>query len=350
MPDWVKVRANARLHLGFFDLDGGLGRRFGSLGLAIAGPVTSLSLMRADAFACAGLEPQRVSVHLATLCKHLGLAGAYKVTVHEAVPAHAGFGSGTQLALAVATALRLLEGIEVDAAVDAILLQRGARSGAGAALFRAGGLIVDGGQRETRSTARDDGENPAACHKGVPPILARFDFPEDWRIVLVMDPDVQGVHGVAEREAFARLPQFSPARSADICRSVLMQALPAVVERDLPAFGAAIAHIQRSLGDYFAPAQGGSRYASARVGEIMLRLEDAGAYGIGQSSWGPTGFAFAPSPAEAETLVAGVAAPAKASGLTLRICKAANQGAITQTSADNDQPGGTQCPSAFSIC
>jgi beta-ribofuranosylaminobenzene 5'-phosphate synthase len=350
MPDWVKVQAYARLHLGFFDLDGGLGRRFGSLGLAIDAPVTSLSLMRADAIACAGLEPQRIAVHLATLCKHLGLAGPYKVTVHDAVPAHSGLGSGTQLALAVATALRLLEGIEVDAAVDAILLRRGARSGAGAALFRAGGLIVDGGQRETRSAARGDGENPAACHEGVPPVLARFDFPDDWRIILVMDPDIQGVHGAAEREAFARLPPFSPARSADICRTVLMQALPAVVERDLPAFGAAIAHIQRCLGDYFAPAQGGSRYTSARVGDIMLRLEQAGAHGIGQSSWGPTGFAFAQSSAEADALIAAVAALAKPSGLMLRICKAANHGAVTQTSADNHQPGGTPCPSAFFTC
>ncbi len=29
------VRCSARLHLGFFDLNGGLGRRFGSLGLSL---------------------------------------------------------------------------------------------------------------------------------------------------------------------------------------------------------------------------------------------------------------------------------------------------------------------------
>ena len=36
--------------------------------------------------------------------------------------------------------------------------------------------------------------------------------------------------------------------------------------------------------------------------DVLARLDGAGAHGIGQSSWGPTGFAFAPSLEEAERL------------------------------------------------
>src|SRR5262249_60551106 len=44
LPANVTVRAPARLHLGFLDLNGGLGRRFGSIGLAVNGPENSLNL------------------------------------------------------------------------------------------------------------------------------------------------------------------------------------------------------------------------------------------------------------------------------------------------------------------
>jgi beta-ribofuranosylaminobenzene 5'-phosphate synthase len=325
MPDQFDVQSNARLHLGFLDLNGGFGRRFGSLGLAIDKPVTSLSIARARGISVEGPESQRVAAHLAVLCSHLKLEPAYKVTIHEAIPAHAGLGSGTQLALTVALALRLLEGLEADTAVDAMLLQRGARSGAGAALFRTGGLIVDGGHIATPP------EQSRSGVKSVPPILTRLAFPEEWRIILVVDTDVEGVHGADERNAFARLPEFPPAQAGEICRRVLMQALPAVVEGDLVRFGEAITAIQQILGDYFAPAQGGSRFTSGRVAALMHQLQNKGAHGIGQSSWGPTGFAFAASIDDAERLVAGVREAAAATNLKLFIGKGANQGAIIRS-------------------
>jgi beta-ribofuranosylaminobenzene 5'-phosphate synthase len=55
--------------------------------------------------------------------------------------------------------------------------------------------------------------------------------------------------------------------------------------------------VQQLLGDHFAPAQDGSAWTSAAVGRLMrwwgASAGDAAA--IGQSSWGPTGFAIVPS-------------------------------------------------------
>ena len=318
MQTSVKLTASARLHLGFLDLNGGTGRRFGSLGLAIDRPVTSLTIARAPETRVEGPERDRVAAHLASLTGRFGLRGGYCVTIHEAIPAHVGLGSGTQLALAVAAALRRLEGATPDVNTDALALQRGLRSGVGAALFSTGGFVVDGGH---------------GAGKAMPPILCRVDFPEEWRVILVLDKAVKGVHGAKEREAFASLPRFPAPAAGDICRRVLMQALPAVVERDLPQFGEAIGHIQAILGNYLAPAQGGDRYTSPSVAAVMARLEQEGAKGIGQSSWGPAGFAFAASDDAAQRLVKLIQTDrlagenkAQANPIML-ICKANNSGA-----------------------
>ena len=53
----VRVIAPARLHLGFLDLNGSLGRLFGSIGLAIDRPRTELVLKRARAFNGRGPRP-----------------------------------------------------------------------------------------------------------------------------------------------------------------------------------------------------------------------------------------------------------------------------------------------------
>ncbi|MGH6813619.1 MAG: beta-ribofuranosylaminobenzene 5'-phosphate synthase family protein [Methylocella sp.] len=312
MIDSVTVAAAARLHLGFLDMNGGLGRRFGGLGLAIDRPATRLTIRRAPAPAVDGLEAARASNCLAILARHLGLTKTYSLNVHEAIPAHAGLGSGTQLALAVAAALRHLEGIPADAASDAFLLRRGARSGIGLGLFQRGGLIVDGGR---------------GAHTAVPPVVARMDFPPQWRVIVVLDPRTEGKHGRDEQAAFARLADFEAASAAEICRLVLIKALPALAEHDIGSFGDAIARLQEIAGDYFAPAQGGAPYASAAVARVMEDLRWHGACGTGQSSWGPTGFAFASDADEARRLCDLTQEKAAAWGLEMAICKGVNHGA-----------------------
>jgi beta-RFAP synthase len=207
--------------------------------------------------------------------------------------------------------LRALHGLAPDTHGDAIRLSRGARSGVGIGLFEQGGLIVDGGH------------GPAS---GPAPIVARLPFPEPWRIVLVLDRARQGLHGAAERSAFAALPPFPERAAADICRLVLMQALPALAEQDIAGFGAAVRAIQRILGDHFAPVQGGRRFTSSAVAACLDALERAGAHGVGQSSWGPTGFVFAESAAEAERLAA-LARSNAAGALDIRVVAALNGGA-----------------------
>ena len=66
---------------------------------------------------------------------------------------------------------------------------------------------------------------------------------------------------------------------------MLTSLLPALVERDLEEFGAALTRLQRLVGDAFAQVQGGRFHP--RAGALVDALLRGGAAGAGQSSWGP---------------------------------------------------------------
>lgn len=312
----VRVVAPARLHLGFLDLNGGLGRMFGSIGLAVDTPHTELVLKRSQVFKGNGPDQARAVATLRRLAKEFSLPGAYEVNVASAIPPHAGLGSGTQMALAAGAALMTLEGIEHTPSRLGEMVERGARSAIGMAAFEQGGFIVDGGRGSLDRA---------------PPILVRADFPPAWRALLIMDAGTAGVHGEAETKAFATLPPLPAAAADHVCRLVLMQLVPGLMEADIAAFGTALTEIQKTVGNHFASAQGGSPWTSPAVGRVAEALRAAGAYGIGQSSWGPTGFAFAPSQEIARRLYDSSIGAARREGLEILIAEGRNRGASVET-------------------
>jgi beta-RFAP synthase len=259
-----------------------------------------------------GPDAERAHRCIATMQRALGLSDAYDLAIEAAIPAHAGLGSGTQMALAVAAAIRRLHDLPYDETGDAVRLGRGQRSGIGVAAFRSGGLAVDGGR---------------GSHTLIPPLISRIAIPVAWRVIVLLDPARQGLFGSKEIAAFGQLAEFPAQDAAHLCQLVLMQALPAAAESDLATFGAAIKELQARIGDYFSPVQRGSRFTSPDVGAVLAHLDADGAHGIGQSSWGPTGFAFAASQQEAERLAARARAHPQGQGLDIRVCAALNRGA-----------------------
>jgi beta-ribofuranosylaminobenzene 5'-phosphate synthase len=307
----IRVTAPARLHLGFLDLNGEIGRRFGSIGLSVDQPVTRLTIARAEQNSASGPESNRVIKLLSRFAGN-GAAAHYAVSVEEAIPAHSGLGSGTQLALAVGAGIARLEGRMLSPNELAKLGDRGARSGIGLAAFMGGGLLIDGG-RGSRDIA--------------PPVTLRADFPDAWRALLILDRGRAGVSGAAEAKAFAGLPPFDKSSAAHICHLVLMKLVPGLKEGDIAAFGSAVTEIQDIVGGHFASKQGGSPWSSPAVGRIAEKMRVLGATGIGQSSWGPTGVAFAESQVAADRLYHSLVDDAKASGLDIVIARGRNSGA-----------------------
>lgn len=276
---FVSVQAPARLHLGFLDLNGGLGRKFGSLGLAVRHINTTLIAGYADDIDVSGPGAERTADLAEQVLSHYGIDGGVRIEMVSAIPAHAGLGSGTQLSLAIATAIARLYGLSADTATLATILHRGARSGIGIGTFMHGGFIIDAGRGKQTE---------------VPPVISQTVVPEHWRILLVFDQGTEGINGVPERRAFNTLPPLDEDLAGLLCRLAMMQVLPAMAEDNCQRFGIAITRIQEIIGDYFAQVQGG-RFTSPFLAPVLSELQELGASGSGQSSWGPTGFAFFPN-------------------------------------------------------
>lgn len=316
--DGVAIKATARLHMGFFDLNGNLGRRFGSLGVSLEDPATEMQAFRQNQISADGPGAARAVKIANQIANGLNLQGGMHMQLTQAIPEHAGLGSGTQMSLVVGTAFSQLYNLNLSLRDIAMLTARGARSGIGIGTFATGGVIVDGG----RSADTD-----------LPPVIARCEFPSGWRILLIFDRTESGVHGPQEIEAFRTLPQFPAESAAELCRYVLMQALPALAEHDLPSFGRAIRELQHRTGDYFSPAQGG-RYASPKITAVLQKMEEAGVECLGQSSWGPTGFAVFADESHARQVTESLKSHLESAGLEYSLTKSNNTGAVIAACED----------------
>lgn len=268
----VRIEAPARLHFGMLDLRGSLGRRFGGIGAGVFDPSLVLEVERAERVEAEGASAQRAAEFAQRYLQSQEIRAGARIVIRHAIPEHAGLGSGTQLALGVARGIAELYGRPTSAAVLAAAVGRARRSAIGTWLFEGGGFIVEGGRRE--------GSDRMA------PLLARLPIPESWRCVVAVPSSTEGVSGESEIQAFRGLPPPSLREVEHVAHLVVMSLLPAVAEGDLETFGKVITTIQRMNGDWFAPVQGGT-FANAASTELISKLTEWGAAGVGQSSWGP---------------------------------------------------------------
>lgn len=326
----VSVRAPARLHLGFLDLNASQGRKFGSIGLAVDSHYTEIRISDAQENRICGSQlSDKTRARLEKIRQRFYQTLGHSIPsdqqhtlieLKQQIPEHAGLGSGTQLALTLGAALARFHHLTIDTPTLAQKLGRGKRSGIGVATFDQGGFIVDGGLKPDQT---------------VPPLLTHQSYPDDWRIVLIMDPTHQGIHGHTESTAFKTLPVFPLDNARTICHLTLMQLLPALLEQNIDEFGQAITDIQALVGDHFAAAQGG-RYTSQIVARCLEHAQHLGHKGIAQSSWGPTGCVFVESDTQAQQLISTlhntVLAQATNSGQPVFItARCDNHGAIIET-------------------
>jgi beta-ribofuranosylaminobenzene 5'-phosphate synthase len=308
----ASVMTTARLHFGFLDPSGRGLKPFGSFGLSIDRPVTRLTLRRANALKVGGEQAERAAHYLTKLAESYDLPLRYALQVDKAIPPHSGLGSGTQLALAVGTALSTLEDLSATPQEIAIRLGRGTRSGIGIATFASGGVVLDSG--------------PVAG--ALPELIARVAFPENWRVLLIFDPYVAGIHGSAEVAAFEEAADFPQSEVEELRTRVLHRALPALEKHDFDGFSTEVGHLQARMGAYFASLQGGP-IVSSGVAKILDWAATQGLKGIGQSSWGPTGFVFVQSELEGTLLLENLQSLAGLAGLRFQLVHGRNHGADT---------------------
>ena len=280
----LSIRTGSRLHFGLLGWGPQALRQFGGVGLMIQKPGIEILAEPASEWAFEGPLAGRVRdlvlrivQQQPELQQNLPKLSPAAIKVVSTPSEHVGLGVGTQLSLAVVRILLELAG-QTSATLDTIarLSGRGRRSGIGLHGFVQGGLIVDGGRR--------DEAHP-------PPMLTRLSFPEDWSVLIVQLAGTPGRHGSDEIHAFSSLPPVPDTVTERLCRLVLLGILPAVIEHDLPSFGDAVSELQNRVGTAFAPIQGGV-YATTQSQAIISEFAQLGLVGAGQSSWGPTLYAF----------------------------------------------------------
>jgi len=315
----VYVKTPARLHFGLIDMNGDMGRFFGGLGVAIDRPNVILEAQTSEAFSVTGEKTELVPSLAKRFLETYRINADISIHVKQSIPEHAGLGSGTQLALAVAAALAKL--FQVTASIQELSLAMGRikRTGVGTAVFDQGGFVVDGGKKM---------KNGAIISERFPPLIFRQPFPEEWKFVVAVPNVKKGLAKTEEKNAFDQMPPMPAETVGRICRLTMMKLLPALIDRDIESFGDALTQIQVVIGGYFAGVQGGT-FSSSTATEAIGFMKKCGAYGVGQSSWGPTVYGLVQGETQARELRAEVEAFLQdGNGGQVFVANANNRGAI----------------------
>ena len=278
----VKVSTGARLHFGLLSVL----PPCGGVGVMVDQPATEIVVQPARSFRCDEDPEDRIK----TIAERIAQASGHaelprcRVSLLARPDAHSGLGSGTQLAMAAAEALCRFAGYPCDQ-VDLArrIAHRGERSAVGVHGYFSGGLIYETGQQ----------------HCPLNPVRQHVDMPAQWCVALYRPPHTsKPISGDREREQFARLTETGADIRDELACIVEQHIVPATQAGDFEAFADAVAAYNYRSGLLFASVQGGA-YNGREVAGLVHSLVAQGAQGVGQSSWGPSVFAWFPTIREA---------------------------------------------------
>ena len=319
----VEVHTGARLHFGLFST-GRTDGRLGGIGLMIDRPGFVLRGRHSDADAVEGDDAaavERVRRWLWELMKlrraaadRRGIEPAFlQIEVVESIPAHHGFGSGTQLALALADLLSALRIVFIGDRAKTFC--RGHRSVVGTLGYDHGGFVVDAG----------DSQADRFDHR-----VILQHVPAAWRFVMV-EPAASGTcSGTAETEAFRTLPAMPSAVSDRLGNLTAEAILPGLAGGDFHGFASGVAAFNLLVGEHFAPVQGGV-YAHPLIRDLSRTLAGTDWPHFAQSSWGPAGAVFCEDQDSAESLAAFLDNSLSQASANVFIASPQNDGAVVET-------------------
>lgn len=324
------IETPSRLHITLIDLNGSLGRIDGGVGLTIEKPGLVLQAESIPNGIEISFEDKKLGGRLigeyaekiesasSKMQEFLKIQRGFHFTIKETYPAHSGLGSGTQISLAAGKIILKLNNMDMPASQIAKIVGRGGTSGIGVRAFDIGGFIIDGGHKvEEKSQFL-----PSSASLASPaPLITRYDFPEDWKIILAIPNVPAGASGPKEINIFQKYCPIPLSEVQRLSHILLMKMMPAVVEKDLDSFGKSVNQVQ-STGFKNIELE----LQSPLVNEIMENMRSAGAVGVGMSSFGPAVYAVTDTGAKK---IAGAAGKTmEGVGGKLIITKAQNKGAI----------------------
>jgi beta-ribofuranosylaminobenzene 5'-phosphate synthase len=282
----IQITTPSRLHITLIDLNASLGRVDGGVGLTLKQPYMKIFAQKTNE----GVFVTGHSEHLDRIKKAaeavIPEGKGLHISAETSYQSHVGLGSGTQSALAAGWAVNQLYELKLGIRDIAAIVGRGGTSGIGVESFEHGGFIVDGGHKFADKGAF----SPSAASRVPPgPVLFRHDFP-DWPVVVAI-PHLKGASDKHEVDIFKKYCPIPLHEVQAVSHIILMEMLPAVVEEDIVSFGDALNRIQE-VGFKKREVD----LQTAEVRQCMNLMREAGAYGAGMSSFGPTMFCVAEEP------------------------------------------------------
>ncbi len=254
----VLVRAPARLHLGFIP-PVRTGDSAGSAAVAITPPEVQIYLEKSEDIHVSGPHSDEIfSMALSFMNRFLPGKGV-EIEVRYSIRRHAGFGSGTRMAMSVGMGISALYGLDLDPYDLAEFFGRGVNSRAGLESLIHGGIAV-------------------VSPRGG---LHLLKLPPEWSFIVALPESEHRFYGEKEKRA------MSSVKHKEMVGEDLADLLEKSVSAgDIEETGKILDRIDMETGRLFRPIQKGD-YSHDDVLTIIKAGKDAGAYAAGQSSWGP---------------------------------------------------------------
>ncbi len=291
----IEVKTPSRLHFGLIDLNGELGRIDGGVGVALEEPGWSILVSLLDENSPSSkldvkgpVDPLVASLTDMYFDRRAIQKINYKIKINSSIPTHVGLGSKTQLSLAIGTALEILHTKQkVVPPINSIasLMQRGGTSGIGVSSFANGKFTVDCGHAFGPGKQKENFLPSSASRAIPPPVVTNISFPNEWKVVLAVPNNLTGVSGEKEIQSFQKNCPIDAKDVEKLSRTVLMQMIPAVMEKDYENFGKSLKMFQEV---------GFKKHEillqDPIVGKLMKSAERENCPASGMSSFGPTTF------------------------------------------------------------
>lgn len=291
------IKSPSRLHLGLIDMNGSYGRLDGGIGLTIKDPNFILYAEPAEKGITIEFDDnfpftdsikqecnQKITSAAEKVINFYDVDEGFYFRVDKAYLPHSGLGSGTQIALSTGKLICEHIGQESNGYSLGKITGRGGTSGIGVFAFDQGGFIVDGGH----SVKEKSSFLPSSASKASPPqLFGRYEFPDEWGVLLVILKSNVSVNGQKEVNIFQEYCPIDRNEVELFSHLVFVNLIPFLLEKDLPCFGNIINKLQ-TIGFKNIEVS----LQSDNIKALMNKLTEIGAYAVGMSSFGPTVYSF----------------------------------------------------------